>query len=49
MVTDGITVTPQEVAQEFLWRNDKIKIDYALIKPADLAATIHPSDADLAA
>jgi peptidyl-prolyl cis-trans isomerase D len=48
MVTDGITVTPREVAQEFLWRNEKVKIDYALIKPADLAASIHPSDADLA-
>src|ERR1700728_3697476 len=48
MVTDGITVTPQEIAQEFMWRNDKIKIDYVVIKPEDLAATIHPSDADLA-
>ncbi len=47
MVTDGVTVSPQEIAQEFLWRNDKVKIDYALIKPADLAASIHPSDADL--
>ena len=34
---------PHEVAQEFRWRNEKVKIDYALIKPADLAATIHPS------
>lgn len=49
MVTDGITVSPQEIAQEFLWRNEKVKIAYALIKPADLAASIHPSDADLAA
>ena len=43
MVTDGITVSPQEVAQEFLWRNEKVKIDYVLIKPADLAAS-HPSE-----
>jgi peptidyl-prolyl cis-trans isomerase D len=49
MVTDGITVSPQEIAQEFQWRNEKAKIAYALIKPADLAASIHPSDADLAA
>ena len=49
MVTDGITVTPQDIAQEFLWRNDKIKIDYVVVKPTDLASTIHPSDADLAA
>src|SRR5271156_6784153 len=38
MVTDGITVSPQEIAQEFQWRNEKVKISYALIKPADLAA-----------
>ena len=49
MVTDGISVTPQDVAQEFMWRNDKIKIDYVVIKPADLAASVHPSDADLSA
>jgi peptidyl-prolyl cis-trans isomerase D len=49
MVTDGVTVSPQEIAQEFMWRNDKVKIDYALIKPADLAASIHPSEADLSA
>jgi len=49
MVTDGIAVTPQDVAQEFLWRNDKIKLDYVVIKPADLASSIHPSDSDLAA
>lgn len=48
MVTDGITVTPQDIAQEFMWRNDKIKIDYVVVKPADLASTIRPSDADLA-
>jgi peptidyl-prolyl cis-trans isomerase D len=49
MVTDGVTVSTQDIAQEFLWRNDKVKVAYALIKPADLAASIHPSDADLSA
>lgn len=49
MVTDGISVTPAEIAQEFLWRNEKVKIDYALINPADLAPSIHPSDAELSA
>jgi peptidyl-prolyl cis-trans isomerase D len=48
IVTDGITVTPAEIAQEFRWRNEKVKISYVLIKPEDLAASIHPSDADLA-
>ena len=49
LVTDGITVSPLEIAQEFQLRNEKVKADFALIKPADLAASIHPSDADLAA
>ena len=49
LITDGITVSPAEVAQEFRWRNEKVAIDYALIKPSDLAGTIHPSDADLSA
>jgi peptidyl-prolyl cis-trans isomerase D len=49
MVTDGVTVSSQDIAQEFLWRNEKVKVAYALIKPADLASSIHPSDADLAA
>ncbi len=49
LVTDGITVTPAEVQQEFRWRNEKIEIDYALIKPAGLAGSIHPTDAQLAA
>ncbi|MGB6200512.1 MAG: peptidyl-prolyl cis-trans isomerase [Candidatus Acidiferrales bacterium] len=49
LVTDGITVTPQEVQQEFRWKNEKIKIEYIVIKPDDLQGKIDPSDADLAA
>ena len=49
MVTSGITVSDAEIQQEFKARNEKVQIQYVLIKPADLAATIHPSDADLAA
>jgi peptidyl-prolyl cis-trans isomerase D len=49
LVTDGITVSPAEIEREFRWRNEKVTIDYVLVKPADLAPSIHPSDADLAA
>jgi peptidyl-prolyl cis-trans isomerase D len=49
LVTDGIAVSPAEVEQQFRWTNEKVKIDYVSIKPADLAPSIHPSDADLAA
>src|SRR5271170_1907424 len=49
LVTDGITVSPQEIEQQFRWQNEKVKVDYVLVKPADLAATIHPSDPELSA
>ena len=49
LVTDGITVSQPEIEQEFRWRNEKVTIAYALIKPADLASSIHPSDAELSA
>ena len=49
LVTDGIEVSPDEIQREFRRRNEKVQIQYVLVKPADLAATIHPSDADLAA
>lgn len=49
LVTDGINVTPAEVQQEFEWRNDRVKLRYALIKPSDLAPKIQPTDAELQA
>lgn len=49
LVTDGITVSPAEIDQEFRRRNEKISIQYALVKPADIAPTVHPTDAELAA
>lgn len=49
LVTDGITVSPEEIQEEFRRRNEKVQIDYALVKPADLASGIHPGDAQLAA
>jgi peptidyl-prolyl cis-trans isomerase D len=48
LVTDGITVTEDEVREEYLRGNDKIKIDYVLIKPDDLQSKIEASDAELA-
>jgi peptidyl-prolyl cis-trans isomerase D len=49
IVTDGISVSPAEIAQQFQWKNEKVKIDYVLISPASLASSINPSDAELAA
>jgi peptidyl-prolyl cis-trans isomerase D len=49
LVTDGITVSPAEIQQEFRRRNEKLTIQYALVKPTEIAATIQPSDAQLSA
>ncbi len=49
LVTDGITVSPAEVEQDFRRRNDKIKISYVVIKPEDLQSKVEASDADLSA
>jgi len=48
LVTDGISVTPQELEQRYRWQNEKVQIDYVEIKPSDLESTINPSDAELA-
>lgn len=49
LVTDGVSVTPADVQQEFQWRNDRVKLQYVVIKPSELASTIHPTDAQLSA
>src|SRR5258708_28682593 len=36
LVTDGISVGPAELQDEFRYKNEKVKLDYALIKPEDL-------------
>jgi peptidyl-prolyl cis-trans isomerase D len=48
LVTDGITATDDEVRDEFRRENDKIKLDYVVIKPDDLQSKVEVSDADLA-
>ncbi|MGA2844805.1 MAG: peptidyl-prolyl cis-trans isomerase [Candidatus Acidiferrales bacterium] len=49
LVTDSISVTPAEIQDEFRRRNEKVTIEYALVKPAELASTIRPTDSELSA
>ena len=49
LVTDGITASDDEVREEFRRENEKIKLDYVMIKPDDLQSKVAVSDADLAA
>src|SRR5580704_2933907 len=49
IVTDGVRASDDEVREEFRRENEKIKLDYVLIKPDDLQSKVEVSDADLAA
>ena len=49
LVTDGISVGPAEVQDEFRYKNEKVKLDYGLIKPEDLESKIAPDDAEIKA
>ena len=49
LVTDAITVSPAEIQAEYRRRNEKVQIEYVLVKPADLASSIQPTDAELTA
>jgi len=47
LVTDGISASPAELQDEFRYRNEKVKLDYALIKPEELEAKITPDEAEI--
>lgn len=47
LVTDGISLGPAELQDEFRYKNEKVKLDYALIKPEDLESKISPDAAEI--
>jgi peptidyl-prolyl cis-trans isomerase D len=47
LVTDGISVGPAELQDEFRYKNEKVKLDYTLIKPEDLEGKISPDEAEI--
>src|SRR6201984_1624853 len=49
LVTDGISVGPSELQDEFKYKNQKGKLDYAFTKPKDLKAKITPDEAEIKA
>jgi peptidyl-prolyl cis-trans isomerase D len=49
LVTDGISVGPAELQDEFHYKNEKVKLDYTLIKPEDLESKISPDEAEIRA
>lgn len=49
LITDGISASPAEIQEEFKAQNEKVKLDYVLIKPEDLESKITPSDSEIKA
>jgi peptidyl-prolyl cis-trans isomerase D len=49
LVTDGVSAGPAELQEEFVYRNEKVKLDYAFIKPEDLEAKITLNEAEITA
>jgi len=47
LVTDGISASPTELTEQYRYQNEKVKLDYALIKPDDLEAKITPTEAEI--
>ncbi|HWO36245.1 MAG TPA: peptidyl-prolyl cis-trans isomerase [Candidatus Acidoferrum sp.] len=49
LITDGISASPAEIQEEFKYQNEKVKLDYVVIKPEDLESKITPSDTEIKA
>jgi len=49
LVTDGISASPAELQDQFRYANEKVKLDYALIKPEELEAKITPDETEIKA
>jgi peptidyl-prolyl cis-trans isomerase D len=47
LVTDGVSVSPADVQEQFKYENEKVKLDYVLIKPEDLEAKINPDENEI--
>jgi peptidyl-prolyl cis-trans isomerase D len=48
LITDGISVSPAEIQEEFRIENEKVKLDYVSIKPEDLVSKITLDTAQIA-
>jgi peptidyl-prolyl cis-trans isomerase D len=49
IVSEGVVVTPREIVDEFHRKNDKVRIDYAVLTPAKYQAEAEPTEAEIKA
>ena len=49
IVSEGVVVSPREIADEFHRKNDRVRVDYALLPPARYQSEAEPSEAEIKA
>jgi peptidyl-prolyl cis-trans isomerase D len=49
IVSEGVVVSPREITDEFHRKNDKVRVDYALLTPAKYQSEAEPTDAEIKA
>jgi peptidyl-prolyl cis-trans isomerase D len=49
LVTDGVSAGPDELVEQYRYQNEKVKIDYAFIKPEDLESKVTVDNAQIEA
>jgi peptidyl-prolyl cis-trans isomerase D len=49
LITDGVSVTDNQVRDSYRVSGTKVKFDYAVLSAADISKTVNPSDSDLQA
>jgi peptidyl-prolyl cis-trans isomerase D len=49
IIGEGVVVAPREIADEFHRKNDKVRLDYALLTAAKYQAEAEPTDAEIKA
>ena len=49
IVAEGVVVSPREITDEYHRRNDKIRLDYAILLPAKYQAEAEPTEAEIQA
>ena len=48
LVTDGLSVSPAEIEEEYRRKNEKVKLEYVVLKPSEMETQVPVTDADLA-
>jgi peptidyl-prolyl cis-trans isomerase D len=48
LVTDGLSVSPAEIEEEFHRKNEKVKLEYVVLKPSDMETQVVVTEDELA-